>query len=76
MHIRFKENVTLNQKIRTLGGKYEHIKNLVLENSIGWEDAHLDVIPIDELFGRSAEKISELIVSQMKQSGDISPPKP
>jgi glucosamine--fructose-6-phosphate aminotransferase (isomerizing) len=70
LHICFKENVTLNQKIRTLGGKYEHIKNIVQENSIGWEDTHLELAPIDELFGRSAEKIAELIVGQVKKSGD------
>jgi glucosamine--fructose-6-phosphate aminotransferase (isomerizing) len=74
LHIRFKENVPLNQKIRTLGGKYEHIKNLVQENSIGWGDAYLDLAPIDELFGRSAEKIAEFIVGQLKKSG--APPQP
>jgi glucosamine--fructose-6-phosphate aminotransferase (isomerizing) len=74
LHIRFKENVTLNQKIRTLGGKYEHIKNIVQENSIGWEDAYLDLAPMDELFGRSAEKVAELIVNQAKKGGLPSPP--
>jgi glucosamine--fructose-6-phosphate aminotransferase (isomerizing) len=74
LHIRFKENVPLNQKIRTLGGKYEHIKNIVQENSIGWGDAYLDLAPIDELFGRSAEKIAEFIIGQLKKDG--APPQP
>ena len=29
-----------------------------------WEDAYLDEVPIEELFGRSAEKIAEVIVSR------------
>jgi glucosamine--fructose-6-phosphate aminotransferase (isomerizing) len=74
LHIRFKESVTLNQKIRTLGGKYEHIKQIVQENSIEWEDAHLDLAPVDELFGRSAEKIAERIVGQVKKGGVPSHP--
>jgi glucosamine--fructose-6-phosphate aminotransferase (isomerizing) len=50
-----------------LGGKYEHIKNIVQENSVPWEDALLEIIPIEELFGRSAEKVAEFLVSKAKQ---------
>ena len=57
----------MNQKIRTLGGKYEHIKNIVQENSVAWDDALLDLVPIDELFGRSAEKVGEFIVGAVKR---------
>jgi glucosamine--fructose-6-phosphate aminotransferase (isomerizing) len=67
LHISFKESVPLNQKIRTLGGKYEHIKNIVQENSVAWDDALLDLVPIDELFGRSAEKVGEFIVGEVKR---------
>ncbi len=67
LHIRFKESVPLNQKIRTLGGKFEHIKNIVQENSVAWDDALLDRVPIDELFGRSAEKVGEFIVGAVKR---------
>jgi glucosamine--fructose-6-phosphate aminotransferase (isomerizing) len=67
LHISFKESVPLNQKIRTLGGKYEHIKNIVQENSVGWNDAFLDLVPIDDLFGRSAEKVGEFIVGEVKR---------
>jgi len=67
LHIRFKESIPLNQKIRTLGGKYEHIKNIVQENSVAWDDALLDRVPIDELFGRSAEKVGEFIVGEVKR---------
>ena len=63
LNIGFHENVPLPQKVKALGGKYEHIKNIVHENSVSWEDKHLELIPMEDLFGRSAEKIGETIVS-------------
>jgi glucosamine--fructose-6-phosphate aminotransferase (isomerizing) len=62
LHIAFKENVPLETKIKALGGKYEHIKNIVQENSITWKDQFLELVEIEELFGRSAEKVGESIV--------------
>jgi glutamine---fructose-6-phosphate transaminase (isomerizing) len=64
LNIGFQENVPLPVKIKALGGKYENIKNIVQENSLAWKDAHLEKVPMEELFGRSAEKIAELIVLQ------------
>jgi glutamine---fructose-6-phosphate transaminase (isomerizing) len=61
-HIAFKENVPLETRIKALGGKYEHIKNIVQENSIPWKDQLLELIETEELFGRSAEKVGEFIV--------------
>jgi glucosamine--fructose-6-phosphate aminotransferase (isomerizing) len=66
LHVAFKEFVPLPAKIRALGGKYEHIKNIVHENSIHWDDKHLELIEISELFGKSAEKVGEFIVSRLK----------
>ncbi|MCJ7616780.1 MAG: SIS domain-containing protein [Desulfobacterales bacterium] len=63
LNIAFKEEVPLAAKIKALGGKYEHIKNIVQENSIAWDDNYLESVEIEELFGRSAEKIGEFIVS-------------
>jgi glucosamine--fructose-6-phosphate aminotransferase (isomerizing) len=63
LHISFKENISLPTKIKALGGKYEHIKNIVQENSMDWEDKFLESLDIQELFGRSAEKVAELIIS-------------
>ncbi|MBU4289308.1 MAG: SIS domain-containing protein [Proteobacteria bacterium] len=63
LNIAFKEEVPLATKIKALGGKYEHIKNIVQENSIAWDDNYLESVEIEELFGRSAEKIGEFIVS-------------
>ncbi|GAH02403.1 unnamed protein product, partial [marine sediment metagenome] len=63
LHINFKESVSLSARIKALGGKYEHIKNIVLESSVSWSDTLLEQVEISELFGRSAEKIGEFIVS-------------
>jgi glucosamine--fructose-6-phosphate aminotransferase (isomerizing) len=63
LHISFKDNIALDTKIKALGGKFENIKNIVLENNITWQDHFLNLIETEELFGRSAEKIGEFIVS-------------
>jgi glucosamine--fructose-6-phosphate aminotransferase (isomerizing) len=63
LNIGFKSEVPLAAKIKALGGKYEHIKNIVQENSVAWQNDYLDTIPMEELFGLSAEKIGERIVS-------------
>jgi glucosamine--fructose-6-phosphate aminotransferase (isomerizing) len=65
LHVNFKANIPLGAKIKALGGKYEHIQNIVQENSITWEDQLLELIEVGELFGRSAEKVGEFIVSHV-----------
>lgn len=65
LEIAFREQVALSAKVKALGGKHEHIKNLVQENNIQWADKYLELIDMPELFGRSAEKISETIVSRL-----------
>jgi glucosamine--fructose-6-phosphate aminotransferase (isomerizing) len=64
LNISFIENASIHEKTKALGGKYEHIKNIVQENSIVWEDRYLEWVAIEDLFGISAEKIGEFIVSQ------------
>ncbi len=68
LHIGFKKTVPLETRLKALGGKYEHIKNIVQENSIAWDDRFLELLEIEELFGRSAEKIGEFIVQQQNGS--------
>jgi glucosamine--fructose-6-phosphate aminotransferase (isomerizing) len=68
LHVSFKQNVPLKAKIKALGGKYEHVKNIVQENSIIWQDSYLELLEIDELFGRSAEKTGEFIVSHSQRN--------
>ena len=65
LNIGFKENIALPVKVKALGGKLERIKNIVQENSVAWRDEHLEQVQTDELFGRSAEKIGEFIVSKV-----------
>ena len=69
LHVSFRQDITLDTRIKALGGKYEHIKNIVQENSIAWQDSFLDLLKIEDLFGRSAEKTADYIVSQ--QNGEI-----
>lgn len=65
LNVGFKENVPLMAKIKALGGKHEHIKNIVQENSIAWDDKFIDLVEIPYLFGMSAEKIGEFIVDRL-----------
>ena len=66
LNIGFKETIPLGTKIKALGGKYEHMKNIVYENSVSWSDTYLDEVPVDDLFGRSAEKLAEGMVQKHK----------
>jgi glucosamine--fructose-6-phosphate aminotransferase (isomerizing) len=63
--ISFNENVPLEVKIKALGGKHERIKNIVQESSITWDDQYIELVEMQQLFGISAEKIGELIVSRI-----------
>ncbi len=69
LNVGFREEVALDAKIRALGGKYEHIINIVEENSVNWKDQLLELVDMKELFGSSAEKIGEFIVSHQKLAG-------
>ncbi len=63
LHITFREGVALEAKVRALGGKYEHIKNIVQETGASWDDRWLDRAAIEDLFGLSAEKVAESILA-------------
>jgi len=63
LHIGFRETITLAEKIKALGGKYERIKNIVQENSVSWDDDLLNKVKTEDLFGISAEKIGDLILN-------------
>ena len=66
LHVELKTQVPRGARIRALGGKFEHIKNLVEENSTSWKDAYLEQVNMEDLFGLSAEKVSERIISAVK----------
>lgn len=65
LNIAFAQNVTLPDKLKALGGKGEHIKNIVQENSVVWKDDLLNLVQTDLLFGRSAEKVAEEILKKL-----------
>ncbi|MBW1795515.1 MAG: SIS domain-containing protein [Deltaproteobacteria bacterium] len=65
-NVAFNKEVGLQEKVDALGGKYHHIQNLVEETSIAWKDEYLEILDIEEIFGMSAEKIAEAIVSGLK----------
>jgi len=64
LDIIFRSDVALKSKVKALGGKHEHIKNLVQENNIVWKDEFLELLDMADLFGDSAEKIAETIVDR------------
>ena len=68
-NIEFQKQVKLEKKVNALGGKYTHIRNIVDETSIAWKDEYLELLEIEELFGVSAEKIAEAVLSRLKNGG-------
>jgi glucosamine--fructose-6-phosphate aminotransferase (isomerizing) len=65
----FKKQVALQKKMDALGGKYHHIRSIVEETSIAWKDEFLEFLEVEALFGMSAEKIAETIVSRLNKAG-------
>ena len=65
LNISFQKDVPLESKKTALGGKFDHIKNIVMENNLKWDDTYLELIEIRRLFGKSAEKIGESIVANL-----------
>jgi glucosamine--fructose-6-phosphate aminotransferase (isomerizing) len=63
VNVTFKEErLPLFTKVKALGGKHERIRNIVQEGGVNWDDKHLELLKIDDLFGLSAEKIGEQII--------------
>jgi glucosamine--fructose-6-phosphate aminotransferase (isomerizing) len=67
-NVAFKEQVALQKKVDALGGKYQHIRNIVEETSLAWKDQFLELLDVEQLFGISAEKIAEAIVSSLNNT--------
>ena len=62
-NVAFKKEIDLSKKIKALGDKFSHIKNIVEETDLPWDDNYLNLLEMEELFGNSAEKIAEFIIS-------------
>lgn len=63
LNISLKQKANLETIIRALGDKREHIQNIVQESNILWKNEFLELLPLEDLFGKSAEKIAEGIIS-------------
>lgn len=63
LNISLKQAVNLETKIIALGDKCEHIKNIVQESNVIWKEKFIDTLSVEDLFGKSAEKIAETIVN-------------
>jgi glucosamine--fructose-6-phosphate aminotransferase (isomerizing) len=68
LDIGFNQDAELPRKVLALGEKGTHIRNIVEETGLAWADEYLSLLPIQELFGNSAEKTAESIISSVKGS--------
>ncbi|NOY69813.1 MAG: SIS domain-containing protein [Deltaproteobacteria bacterium] len=69
LEISFKKDLPIQDRVKALGGKHERIKNLVQESNIIWKNEFLDLVATEDLFGVSAEKIAEIILSMATEEG-------
>lgn len=71
LNISFKssQDVPLLKKIKALGGKYNRLKDWILESdNIQWDDSYLNLVEVETLFGETAEKAVEKIIQKIKES--------
>ncbi|MBW2334497.1 MAG: SIS domain-containing protein, partial [Deltaproteobacteria bacterium] len=68
LNVAFKKEIDLSKKVKALGEKFSHIKNIVEETDLPWDDSYLNMLEMEALFGNSAEKTAEFIISS--SSGD------
>ena len=68
LNVGVKREIELSKKVKALGDKFTHIKNIVEETDLPWDDNYLNLLDVEELFGSSAEKIAEFIVSSSSTS--------
>ncbi len=73
LNVGFKKEMDLPKKLRALGDKFTHIKNIVEETDLSWQDEYLNLLDVEELFGNSAEKIAEFIISSAGRLEHIAP---
>ncbi len=69
INISFKSSkeVPLLKKIKALGGKYNRLKDWVVESGdLKWDDKYLNLIEVENLFGDTAEKVVENIITKIR----------
>lgn len=57
MHVEFNDNMSLKQRKKVLGYRYNDICNLLNEYNLPWEDKYLQSMPLAYLLGEPAEVI-------------------
>ncbi|HUT70966.1 MAG TPA: SIS domain-containing protein [Desulfatiglandales bacterium] len=68
LDVGFNKDAELSRKVLALGEKGAHIRNIVEETGLSWSDDYLNLLPIQELFGNSAEKTAEFIIASVKSN--------
>jgi glucosamine--fructose-6-phosphate aminotransferase (isomerizing) len=63
LHLEFREEMGVEEKIEVLGDRYDDIVNAVTEEDVPWLDEYLENIPPAELFTASPSDIAEIIVA-------------
>jgi hypothetical protein len=72
LHVAFRPDVALDKTVTALGGNYQPIRHLVEETRFAWHDAYLNRLEMEELFGGSAEKVSEHILAVLRTASAAS----
>ena len=68
LNITFKtsKDLPLLKKIKALGGKYNRLKDYILESdTIQWDDKYLNLLEVETLFGDTAETVVEKLISRI-----------
>jgi glucosamine--fructose-6-phosphate aminotransferase (isomerizing) len=68
LDVGFTKKIDLPKKVKALGDKLTHIKNIVEETDLSWQDRYLNLLDVEDLFGKSAEKIAESIIASASTS--------
>jgi len=69
LNINFKtsKDLPLLKKIKALGGKYNRLKDWILESdNIQWDDKYLNLVNVETLFGDTAEKVVEKLINKIQ----------
>ena len=58
LHIEYNELLSLREKKKVLGYRYNDIRNLVNEYNVNWDDNYLGEIPLIDLFSEPVENLA------------------
>ena len=64
LHLEFRDDMTVAEKIESLGDRYDDIVDGVMEADIPWTDDLLDPVPSEQLFTYLPREVAALIVAR------------